>query len=284
MKHDRATEDLQIRAAAYALGTMSQHEARVFEGHLNEGCAVCQAELQQFEKVTEQLGQAATSAKPPAYVRDLLLARVAREPRIPPAPGVLKVVPTPGKPADRPSRLRSYLPWALAASLAVVSLVAIMARYQAERERDSLAGKAIADQILVDQLKATVESDRRRREELEEVNTVLKTAGARRISMEGQPPAPSSSAEIFWDTQHSRWVVSANLPPAPPGKIYQLWFVTPAAKISAGLIRTDATGHAFEVLEVPRDIGKLAAAAITLEPAGGSAQPTMPIYTLGPIG
>jgi anti-sigma-K factor RskA len=101
--------------------------------------------------------------------------------------------------------------------------------------------------------------------------------------MEGQPPAPASSAEILWDTQNSRWIVSANLPPAPSGKTYQLWFVTPAAKISAGLIRTDPTGHGFEVLEVPRNIGKVAAAAITLEPAGGSEQPTMPIFTLGEI-
>src|SRR5688572_26834241 len=284
MKHDRATEDLQIRAAAYALGTMSQHEARVFEGHLNEGCAVCRAELQQFEKVTGELGHAATSVKPPAYVRDLLLARVAREPRIPPAPAHLKVITTPARPADRPSPLRIHLPWALAASLAVVSLVAIMAKYQAEQTLSSQEGKARADQILMDHLQATVESDRIKRVELELMNTVLKTAGAQRIPMEAQPPAPGSSAEILWDTQNSRWIVSANLPPAPSGKIYQLWFVTPAAKISAGLIRTDPTGHGFEVFEVPPNIGKVAAAAITLEPTGGSAQPTMPIYTLGTVG
>jgi hypothetical protein len=159
-----------------------------------------------------------------------------------------------------------------------------MARRQAEQAQISQEGRARAAQILADQMKATIESDRIRREELELVNTVLKTPGARRIPMEGQPPAPASSAEIFWDTQNSRWIVSANLPPPPSGKIYQLWFVTPAAKISAGLIRTDLTGHAFEVLEVPRTIGKLAAAAITLEPAGGSAQPTMPIFALGTIG
>jgi anti-sigma-K factor RskA len=31
------------------------------------------------------------------------------------------------------------------------------------------------------------------------------------------------------------------------------------------------------------DIGQLAAAAITLEPEGGSEQPTMPIYAIGNV-
>ncbi|HEY7546108.1 MAG TPA: anti-sigma factor, partial [Blastocatellia bacterium] len=64
-------------------------------------------------------------------------------------------------------------------------------------------------------------------------------------------------------------------------KVYQLWFVTPEAKISAGLIKTDNEGRGAIQVEVPRNINRLAAAAITLEPEGGSQQPTMPIYALG---
>lgn len=76
--------------------------------------------------------------------------------------------------------------------------------------------------------------------------------------------------------------MAASLPPAPAGKVYQLWFVTAAnAKISAGLIPTDAAGQGYTFIDVPPTIGKLAAAAITLEPDGGSQQPTMPIYAVG---
>jgi anti-sigma-K factor RskA len=76
-------------------------------------------------------------------------------------------------------------------------------------------------------------------------------------------------------------VVTADLPPAPEGKVYQLWFVTPDAKISAGLINLDKNGHGFTAVQFPPSVTQLAAAAITLEPEGGSEQPTMPIYALG---
>jgi anti-sigma-K factor RskA len=75
--------------------------------------------------------------------------------------------------------------------------------------------------------------------------------------------------------------VTADLPPAPEGKVYQLWFVTPTAKISAGLISTDKTGHGFTIVQFPLNFGELAATAITLEPEGGSQQPTSAIYVLG---
>ena len=78
-------------------------------------------------------------------------------------------------------------------------------------------------------------------------------------------------------------MVWADLPPAPEGKVYQLWCVTPESKISAGLIAPDKTGHGFAVVRFPSDVTQLAAAAITLEPEGGSEQPTMPIYALGKV-
>ena len=78
-------------------------------------------------------------------------------------------------------------------------------------------------------------------------------------------------------------MVTADLPPAPEGKVYQVWFVTPTAKISAGLISPNNTGHGFTVVQFPSNIGMLVAAAITLEPEGGSQQPTMPIYALGKV-
>ena len=87
-------------------------------------------------------------------------------------------------------------------------------------------------------------------------------------------------ADSALDIRH-RWVVTANLPAAPAGKVYQLWFVTPDSKISAGLISTDQNGHGFAAVPFPSSITQLDAAAITLEPEGGSEQPTMPIYLLG---
>jgi anti-sigma factor ChrR (cupin superfamily) len=79
MKHTVVEDALCERAALYALGALNQHEARAFEEHIEEGCAVCEAELLPFESVASILGFAAPEAEPPQGVREKLLARLAEE-------------------------------------------------------------------------------------------------------------------------------------------------------------------------------------------------------------
>jgi anti-sigma-K factor RskA len=116
--------------------------------------------------------------------------------------------------------------------------------------------------------------------ETAQINSVLSSPSSRVLQLAGPEPAPGLSATVYWDVLGSRWIVAANLPPAPEGKVYQLWFVTAEAKISAGLIRPDRLGHGFATLPFPTGIGPLVATAITLEPEGGSEQPTTPILLI----
>ena len=81
MKHELDAEEYQEKAALYALGALSQHEARAFERHLTEGCSSCEAELIQFEEVTGALSLDAPAVPPPAYLRDVLVARIDKESR-----------------------------------------------------------------------------------------------------------------------------------------------------------------------------------------------------------
>jgi anti-sigma factor ChrR (cupin superfamily) len=71
-----ATDEMADVAALYALGALSQHEARSFEEHLDEGCAECSAELESFAGTVRALGFSAPSEQPPARVRAELLARL----------------------------------------------------------------------------------------------------------------------------------------------------------------------------------------------------------------
>ena len=72
MKHELDAEEYQEKAALYALGALSQHEARAFERHLAEGCSSCEAELIQFEEVTGELSFDAPAVLPlPTCVRFL---------------------------------------------------------------------------------------------------------------------------------------------------------------------------------------------------------------------
>ena len=300
MKHELDAEEYQEKAALYALGALSQHEARAFERHLAEGCSSCEAELIQFEEVTGTLSFDAPAASPPAYLRDVLLARIDKEVlatgRLSPSPQLAQSGPAKAirrrtasseqAAPSRPSFGTAILPWAAAASLAIAVGALLFALNRTGREGDTLRAQLGETNIRLSQVAGDLARERAKGEELAQINEVVTTPGHREIALAGQPPSPSSSAKVYWDVQKNRWVVTADLPPPPRGKVYQLWFVftkTTNPPISAGLVATDERGHGFRVTNVPGNL-PIDAAAITLEPEGGSQQPTMPIYTMGATG
>ena len=299
MKHELDKEEFQEKAALYALGALSQHEARAFERHLAEGCSFCEAELVQFEDVTGTLSFDSPAVTPPAYLRDVLLARIDDEVRI---AGFLnqspklghsgrlrsRVLRTASSEQSAPSRSSFgtvILPWAAAASLAIAVGALLFALSRTGRDVDNLKAQLDDMNTRMAKVAGDLARERGKVQEAVQVNEVLTASGHREIVLVGQPPAPSSSGRVYWDVQKNRWAVTADLPPPPKGKVYQLWFVTnKGEKISAGFIATDENGHGFMRTNVPGDIAPIAAAAITLEPEGGSKQPTPPIYTMGAAG
>ena len=293
MKHEAISEDQQANAALYALGALSQREAVSFDAHLREGCEVCNSDLDEFGKVTASLALSVAEASPARYLRDVLTARIEREAHDPPERTDAAVLDfrdrseltrnraeAPGQPF-----WKTALPWALAASFLLASVVSFIAWRLDRRDLTTQIGSiqqeassALEDNL---ELREKLRRETAGAEELNQINAVLASGQWRMLTLTGQEPSPAASAKVYWDTKANRWVVTADLPPAPAGSVYQLWFVTADARISAGLIEPDQTGHAFAVVRVPSTVTKLAAVAITLEPEGGSSQPTMPIYLLG---
>jgi anti-sigma factor ChrR (cupin superfamily) len=78
---ERPTEFIAEQAALYALGALSQHEARAFAERLAEGDTAYATELQAFEQVVEALGFGAPEATPSTAVGERLLANVAAIPQ-----------------------------------------------------------------------------------------------------------------------------------------------------------------------------------------------------------
>jgi anti-sigma-K factor RskA len=284
VKHQGITEESQATAALYALGALSQHEARAFESHLGGGCSVCKEELTEFEKVVGSIGLASPEVPPPPYLRDLLGSRLEKETQAPPthprfSEQARPVSPIPVLP--RRSVARPYIPWAIAAAVALFAVISFLA-WQDEKQKASVTRQQLAAlQSEAAELRAQSDRQAVKAKEAEQINAVLTAGNSEVIPLKVDP---AYSAKIFWDKQKNRWLVAVDLPTPPEGKGYQLWFVTPNAKISAGMIKTDETGHGFNVVEIPPTIGPVAFAAITVEPETGSEQPTSPIYAIGKVG
>jgi len=168
----------------------------------------------------------------------------------------------------------------------IVAIISFVGKRDAERQIAAQQDQLAIARLDVDRLRSELQAEVAKAAELDDLKVALGSPGLRFIELAGQKEvAPQARALVYWDTATHRWLVGASLPPAPSGKVYQLWYITPSAKkISAGLLKTDASGRVFTAIDLPQDIGPIALAAITLEPASGSQQPTMPIYAAGKVG
>jgi anti-sigma-K factor RskA len=294
LKHETATGSVQGTAALYALGSLGQHEARVFESHLRDGCAICESELRHFEQVASGIGLGAQEVKPPEYLRDLLAARFEQESQAAPptahanaADVKIKETPKSLEPPIfkqvQPQVRRNAWPWIAAVIFAIAAAILFFFWKRAEDSVGTLKRQADITQRESDDLRTSRDAQQQRAEELDRIQAFLSSQDSRVISIEEQPPAPSATAAIFWNTQKNRWLVVGFLPPPPEGRVYQLWLSEAPEKSSIALLKTDALGNIFAEMDAPASVSKPASAIITLEPEGGSKQPTMPIYALGKL-
>ena len=96
MSHCAAEDQMKDRALLYALGTLTQNEARAFEDHLADGCNDCEAELRASEQLTHSLAFEAAEIEPPPRVFERVVGFVTKEKQLSPvapnAPGQLTTV------------------------------------------------------------------------------------------------------------------------------------------------------------------------------------------------
>ena len=108
-----------------------------------------------------------------------------------------------------------------------------------------------------------------------QVRRILAAGDLRRVDLAGTKAAPAVSGRAFWSPTQGLVVAFANLPPTDAGRVYQLWVIPPGGDpIGAGLLDLESDGRAL-ALARPGTSDRVGTVAITLEPAGGSAVPTL---------
>ena len=295
MKHRKATEQIQETAALYALGALTQHEARSFEFHLLEGCPTCETLARHFEKIAGGLVYAAPRAQPAFYLRDVLTARIERELRTPTAVAAPQAQESVRNEAAHfefqhisPEALSQHwnlIPWVLAVFLAISAATSFyLWRMTVQRLNEAVTyerDKSVAIRAEADRLEGLLKADQAKSREFDHINMALSSPGTKTFLLTSQTAEASSAVVLFWNRQKNRGVVIGQLPPAPAGKDYQLWLmVPPKSKISEGLLEPDSAGRCFNVVDIPSVYSQITAAAITVEPKGGSEQPTTRAFAL----
>ena len=104
------------------------------------------------------------------------------------------------------------------------------------------------------------------------------------IQLAGQQVAPDAYAKVYVNSNKKEiYVDLAGLPEPPEGKVYQIWALKldPLTPTSIGVIDNKNANNGILQVE---NYDQAQAFGITLEPAGGSATPTLEqLYTLGKV-
>jgi anti-sigma-K factor RskA len=254
-------EDLQTRAAAYAIGALEPSETSAFEALMAERADV-RALVRELQEVSALLAAGTPAATPRAELKDRVLAAARAD-----APRRLALVPR-----------RRVLPAAGLAWAAAIAglLVAGAQTVRLQRRAEDL--RAIS---------RALNSVSQRRDVLEERLAAILDGHTTMSVMQptGAAAGPRYGGQVFWRADQQTWLVHVfDLPKLPAGSVYQLWYVTADAKISAGVFDVDSTGHGIALLHLPPEARTAAVAAMSVEPGpNGSPQPTGPIVIAGSV-
>ncbi len=117
-----------------------------------------------------------------------------------------------------------------------------------------------------------------------EADPPIATPDARVVALAGTKEARGARGNLVY-TQSTGGVTlfAYGLPPAPPGKAYQLWLIAGGKPASGGVFTTDERGRATLRGQVSAGGRKPSAFAVTLEQAGGAVKPTGDKYLTGSI-
>ncbi|WP_155055471.1 anti-sigma factor [Streptomyces blattellae] len=248
-------EDLHSLAAPYALDALEPAERVRFEKHLDD-CPLCAAEVRALTEDAVRLAWS-TAAPAPAAMRDRVLAAVrttpqepaaqpeparARTPQLP--PHVWGTQPPPAR--ARARRTRPLFAPVATATAAAALVVASLFAVQAGRTQDELDAQ---------------------RAQAREIAHVLAAPDARAST--GQDAQGRSIGVVASASEGSAVVTLSGYGDLPSGSVHQLWLMRPDVQpLSLGLFDGDTPLVASGLEKSATSL------AVTVEPDGGSEQPT----------
>jgi hypothetical protein len=228
--------DLHTLTGAHVLDAIDDPaEQHRFGRHLRR-CQACAAEVRGLQEVATSLGLAA-AAEPPPAMRARVMAAVRQTRQVAP---------------ETDHHARTWRPRmtpviAMVAAVAIV-IACVLGIRLASTQRQLSAAQAQARAI----------------------SGVLSAPDARIVS--GRTSTGAVATVVVSAARRDLAITMAGLRTLPDGQVYQLWLIGPPRTRSAGLLPAAVAGRAGPVLATGLVSGdKL---GMTIEPAGGTSQPT----------
>ena len=271
-------DELHLLTGAYALDALSPVEKAVFEDHLDDSEEL-RTEVNEMADTATMLGLATTPVEPPPALKAILMALISVTPQITDTPRVLPAE-APALPSDDEQRhirsiadgtaptvgraeLKSRSRW----TSGPLGILAVAAAAVALFAGGTALGQGLGDQS----------------SELAQADSVVAISTAADVQRSTSDVAGGGTATLLWSDSLQRSAVKVDgLPELPEEQVYQLWYIGEAGAEGAGLLSMGDEGDTWCVLD--GEMGQSTAVGVTVEPKGGSEQPTTdPIVVLDEV-
>lgn len=236
----------QENLAAYALGTLDLDEIPALESHL-KNCQDCQSELADYQSVTTGLLQSLPPQIPPPGLRRNLIAQLPSQRNLP-----LNLLA---------NIFGQFSLGQVATAMVVVILLGLNIFSNVQIRDLQRQQSALADRIANEQTAIAM----------------LAYPSTQTLPILADVQNLTGSMLVDKD-QKTAVLVLWNLPQLEFGQTYQIWLIDPDGKRTSGglFIPSDDQGYTTTTIQSPIPLGQYVGIGTTIEPAGGSEQPTGP--------
>lgn len=237
-KHSLLRENIP----AYALGTLDAQEILALEAHL-QTCESCRAELAKYQAVSHNLLMAVPARQPSPALRKRLQSQ------LPSAQPAQKVV--------RPRLAWSFGSLALGAAVVLLLVVNLFSFIQMREIQDQQAS-------LLQQLRSN-----------QFALSMLAYPSTQAFPISEQ----NLSGSVLLDRERNTVaLVMWHLPELSEDETYQAWLISyDGSRVSAGVFRPQPdVSYTTQPIYAKQDVSHFVGVGVTIEPIGGSEQPTGP--------
>ena len=246
----------------YVLEALNDEERELVESYLSEH-PEARLQLQELQSGASAVPYGVAPVEPPPQVKEALMKRVASDAEARFRP------PVQSQPSRRGIRFEEIFRLLSLAAATAAIFWAFVLNSQVARLRIEISA-------LNDRLAAQSKS-------LEQIITNLPQTNPSdviTVSLKGTDVQPQARGQLIADPkEQSAVLVISGLPPLEPGKTYQVWLIGDAP-VSAGLLTVDEKGQGVLIVTSKQPIGSFKSLGVSIEPEGGSPQPTGKIVLL----
>ena len=247
----------------YALDALTEEEKELVESYLAEH-PEARLELQELQPGASALPYAVAPLEPPGRVKESLMRRVTADVQARERSSASSIFSArlQQELTQRGSRFETIFRALSLGAAAIAVIWAFVLNAQVGRlqgQVDSLNEQVAAQSESIDDIAKTLF-------ELNETDVIT-------VSLKSTDQSQPLGQLIANPKDTSAVVVISGLPPLEPGKTYQVWLIGDAP-VSAGLLTVDENGRSVLIITSEESIDSFKALGISIEPEGGSAQPT----------